>query len=224
MNAAKFFRIVWRVNALVILLVAGAIALGAGSLLIQQFRPEEYNRRAQTELRVDNATDPKARLVLGEAKEIGGFLRVELVRADGDARLNSGFSKSVYRPAINILFIQAGEKAGRWLLADNDHVLVEDIDVRDEQKPKSECIVATAILAKPAAHSEESDTGKLVLFNPAGKIVVNVADNVRTIQLASIANADLTVLYEQDRRLVLASFDPVTLQKRHEDQIEIPKP
>ena len=65
--------------------------------------------------------------------------------------------------------------------------------------------------------------GKLLLFAPPGKKVVEVANNVREMHLASLSGGELTILYERDRRLVLAAFDPESLAKRREQEIDVPQ-
>jgi hypothetical protein len=223
MNSSKFFRTVWRVNAVVILLAAGAISLGAGALLFQEFRFDRNNRGNQAELRVDNTSTPELPLVLGRAIEVGESIQVELLQADTTGGLTSGLSSGGYRPLKNILFIQSGAKDGRWLLPDNNHVLVERTELRDEPKGKTGTSFGTAIVAKSSTRQTESETGRLILFNQSGRTVVDVASDVRTIQLAAVTNGELRILYERNRQLVLAAFDPVTLQKRREDEIQVPK-
>lgn len=46
---------------------------------------------------------------------------------------------------------------------------------------------------------------------------------MQEIQVASVAAGELTILYKQDRRLVLAAFDSGTLAKRREQQIDVPQ-
>ena len=65
--------------------------------------------------------------------------------------------------------------------------------------------------------------GKLLLFDPSGKKVVEVANDVRVIHLTSLSGGELTILYERNRRLVLAAFDPGSLAKRGEQEIDIPQ-
>ena len=45
----------------------------------------------------------------------------------------------------------------------------------------------------------------------------------RTMHAATLTQGDLTVLFERDRRLFLVSFDPESLVKRREQQMEVPQ-
>jgi hypothetical protein len=79
------------------------------------------------------------------------------------------------------------------------------------------------VLVKPQVDGQVTDKGRLILFDPPGRKVVEVADGVQEIQVASVAAGELTILYKQDRRLVLAAFDSGTLAKRREQQIDVPQ-
>ncbi len=46
---------------------------------------------------------------------------------------------------------------------------------------------------------------------------------MREIHLASLSGGELIILYERDRRLVLATFDPGSLAKRREQEIDVPQ-
>jgi hypothetical protein len=46
---------------------------------------------------------------------------------------------------------------------------------------------------------------------------------VRDLQAATIdQDGMLTVLFERDRKYVLALFDPVSLEKKHEQELAVP--
>jgi hypothetical protein len=46
---------------------------------------------------------------------------------------------------------------------------------------------------------------------------------VRTIQVASIKAGELSILYERDKRLFLNVFDPQSMAKLREQEIEVPQ-
>jgi hypothetical protein len=117
----------------------------------------------------------------------------------------------------------------RWLLPDNDHLIADSFDIADRSNIDEDKIenprkmIATAVLVKPATGSSEPSSGKLLLFDNSGRKIVEVADNVREIHLASASNGELTIVYERNRHLVLAMFDPASLSKRSEQEIDIPQ-
>jgi hypothetical protein len=218
LRTSRFFRYLWRVNAVTIFLAGAAITVAVGSLIVEEsgiFR----NRRADMGIAV-NAVDPATHLSLERASMITGtgVMRAEL----SVDRAEPKFSSGGYREVRNILFIEPGEKAARWLLPDNNHIIAETSDIAEETDRYQKRNIATAVLVTSTANATGTSLGRLLLFDLPGRNVVEVANDVREIQLASHSGNDLTILYERNRRLVLAVFDPVTLSKRKELEIEIP--
>jgi hypothetical protein len=107
--------------------------------------------------------------------------------------------------------------------SDNDHVISDSSDITDDTDHKTKRMIATAVLVKSTASSPEAAVGKLLLFDTTGKKVVEVANNVREMHLASLSGGELSILYERDRRLFLAAFDPESLAKRREQEIDVPQ-
>ena len=221
-KSARFFRWVWRLDAILIFVAAGAISFWVGALLVSEFG-------AGSDWRQDAAAGPvvatgegASDLVLGRASVVQGtnMMRAEL----GVHRPGGGFSSGGYNETRNILLIDPGDTAARWLLPDHDHVITENSDVvKHQDQPKTSSTVATAVLVKKRGSALEAAGGRLLLFGPSGKNIVEVADGVRTMHAATLTQGDLTVLFERDRRLFLVSFDPESLVKRREQQMEVPQ-
>jgi hypothetical protein len=220
-KSQKFFRYLWRVNAVLILVAAGAVTLGVGGLLAAQFGTRSAIRR-EAELGPAVAgpqADP--RLVLGQASRVPGsqVLRAQLILS----RAEGSFSSGGYSEVRNILFIEPGDVTARWLLPDNDHVIAESPDVMaDENDPKARHTLATAALVKPTRNPEES-SGRLLLFDPTGRKVLEVADGVRKLHVVTYASGEMSLLYERDRHLVLAQVDPASFTKRKEREVDVPQ-
>lgn len=220
-KSQKFFRYLWRINAVLILLAAGAVTLGVGGLLVQEFGfSAARSREAQAGIAVAGPL-AKLDLVLSRACIVEGtqVMRAELQRFPGEVKFSSGYSSETR----NILFIEPGQKAAHWLLPENDHIVVDTSDIAAQREPNEKRVIATAVLVKSASESPENATGKLLLFDPPGKRIVEVADHVRTIQVASISGGELSILYERDRRLFLDVFDPQSIVKLREQEIEVPQ-
>jgi hypothetical protein len=221
-RSQRVFRYLWRVNAVLILIAAGAVTFGVGALLVSEFGSRSaMKREAEAGLPVAGPqADP--RLTLAPAIVLSGthVMRAQLMLYRG----GGGFSSGGYSEIRNILFLEPGDKAARWLLQDNQHVISENPDiVADEEDPRAKRLVATAALVKPASDQVEVAKGRLLLFDPAGKRTVDVADGVRKLHVASVVNGEVSLLYERDRRLVLARYDAATLTKRGEEQIDVPQ-
>jgi hypothetical protein len=208
------------------LVAAGAITFGVGALVTTEFGARTARSR-EVDAGVPVAVDSNVKLSLGNASTVPGtnVLRAKLSLDRGGA----GFSSGGYAETRNILFIEPGQKAARWLLPDNDHLIADSSDIADRSNIDEDKIenprkmIATAVLVKPATGSSEPSSGKLLLFDNSGRKIVEVADNVREIHLASASNGELTIVYERNRHLVLAMFDPASLSKRSEQEIDIPQ-
>ena len=222
-NAQRVFRYIWRINAVLILVAAAIITFGIGFLLLWEFGDRTTrNRAAESGIPVQ-AADSRAPLVLGRVSMVAGtnVMRADLFANRKGLEFSSGGGG--YGENRNILFIEPDHKAGHWLLPDNDHVIGESYDVLDDTDRKAKRVIATAVLVKPTSGSPEMTTGKLLLFDPTGRKIVEVANNVRDIHLASLSSGEVAVLYERDRRLVLSAFDPKSLDKRREQEIDVPQ-
>ena len=169
------------------------------------------------------AADSNAHLSLGRESVVVG---TNVMRADLSLnRGGAGFRVVVALKTRNILFIEPGQKAARWLLPDNDHIMSDSSDIRvAATNGNAQRMIATAVLVKSTTGSTESVSGKLLLFAPSGRTIVEVANNVRNIHPTSLSGGDLTILYERNRRLVLAAFDPGSLAKRGSRRSTFPNP
>ena len=217
----RVFRYVWRVNAVLILVAAGAVTFGVGALLIDQLgaRSARFRESESGPLVEAAASDP--RLFLGQAAVVAGsrFMRAELMLH----REGGGFSSGGYAETRNVLLIDPDEKEARWLLADDDHVVAESHDVlTGEGDAKPQRTVATVVLVKKVGGDLQTEMGRLLLFGPSGKNVVEVSEGVRALHVATLSDQQVTVLYERDRQLVAAAFDADSLARQREQIIGIP--
>lgn len=217
----RTFRYLWRVNAVLILVAAGSITLGAGALLVAQFGASTARTREAESgpLAGAGASDP--RLFLGQASAVPGtvFMRADLLLHNE----GGGFSSSGYSETRNVLFIDPREKHARWLLADDKHVIVESSDVvTAEEQGKPKRTVATVVLVKASDADRQTGGGQLLLFGPSGTPVVQVSDGVRALHVAALSGPQITVLYERDRQLVVALFDAASLAKQQEQTMPVP--
>lgn len=220
-NSQKFFRYIWRIDAVLILVAAVAVTLGVGGLVVQEFGfTAARSREAEAGIPVVGP-NAKSDLVLSRASVVVGtqVMRAQLQRFPGEVKFSSGYNSETR----NILFIEPGQKAAHWLLPDNNHIVEDSSDITDQKESVEKRVVVTAVLVKSATEPPESATGKLLLFDPPGKTIVEVADHVRTIQVASIKGGELSVLYERDKRLFLDVFDPRSIAKLREQEIEVPQ-
>jgi hypothetical protein len=215
----RLFRNLWRINAVLILIAAGAITFGAGALLVSEFGWRTARTR-EANAGIPVAADPDAHLLLGTASIVPG---TNVLRASLSIDRGSGFSSGGYTETRNILFIEPGQKAAHWLLPDNDHLIAENSDIDEDKAPDSKKTIATVALVKSTTGNGETSVGRLLLFDPAGRNIVQIADGVREMHHASLSSGEISILYERNRHLVVAAFDPASLSKRSEQEIEVPQ-
>lgn len=220
MSAQRFFRYVWRIDAILILVAAGIAVFGLAGLLVEEFSIRTANRHdAQTGVQV--AADPPAGLILGHAESVSGS---SVLRADLSVRGGEGkFSSGGYSETRNILFIDPDQKNARWLLPDNQHVIGQRSDIKDDLGEAKEKLLATAALIEAESSQTAPSTNRLVLFDASGKNLVEVASEVSDLQLATLSGKEIVLLYERNRHLVRSTFDASSLVKRSEQQIEVPQ-
>src|SRR5512134_253603 len=88
----RFFRWVWRVDAILILVAAGAIAFGVGTLLVSELGARSARRQEATAGPVAVTGGGEAGLVLGRASVVQGtsMMRAELLVYRASAGFSSG--------------------------------------------------------------------------------------------------------------------------------------
>ncbi len=215
----KAFRYLWRVNAILILVAAGAVTFGVVAYLVSEVAGRAALRREAEAAPAVAGAKADFRTSLSQPSFVTGtaVMRAHLYRHSGSVAFSSGTSE-----VRNILFIQPGEKSARWLLGDNQHV-IETTDLAEGDSYSSERrTVATAVLVKPAEGERDVEGGKVLLVDPPGRRVVDAAVGVRKIQMVVLRSDEITLLYERDRRLVLATFDAGTFARRGEQEIDVP--
>jgi hypothetical protein len=219
----RFFRYVWRVNALLILVAAAAATFAVATLLWSELGG------SVTRNRVSEAAPPLAGgnvgkdLSLGEVVLVEGttVLRGDLVVRRSDAGFSSG---SGYSETRNILFVESQTNAARWLLPDHNHVITahSDVAIRTEDR-RSGRPVATVALVKQAHTDLAVTEGTLLIFDPSGVRVQTVAEGVREIHTATLdGDGRIILLFERRRKYVLATFDASSLDKKDEHEVAVP--
>ena len=214
----KLFRLIWRVNAILILVATAAVALGAAAIVWM-----ESTANTTTSPPVVGVQDSGKRLSLSQMTHVAGsnVIRQELVERDASAAFSSSGG---YGQTRNFLFVDTKAGAARWLLPDDDHVVTEHSDVETRRQAREPAlVVGTFALVKESGPDVEASGGKLLLFDPTGLNVHEVSAGVRDLQAATIdQDGMLAVLFERDRKYVLAFFDPVSLEKKHEQELGVP--
>ena len=220
----RFFRYVWRVNAVLILLGTVAICVSIGSLLVSEFLRGQSRHQDASAAPPVVGPESGEQLFLGQLVQVEGTdtLRGELLASVSGSSLGSGGYGSATR---NVLFLDVQSKTARWLLQDSRHAISQSIDIRaNASEPSESRLIAEALLVKVVGSDAQEDEGTLLLIDPTGSLVTTVARGVRAINHAQLSiDGQITVLYERDRKYVLASFDRASFEKRTEDELSVPQ-
>src|SRR5262245_14487158 len=157
--------------------------------------------------------------VVGRKLRLRGFQPVkdfDVFRADLS---DTGGYSSGYR-IRNILFVEASGQA-RWLLADNDHEIVEyrvsGSSVSRGDEPRT---VALVLLASPVA--ADNKPGDLYLCDPPARKGQRIAADVMEVEGAGPTANPCAVLYERRTGYVLGHYDPATLARVREVNFTVP--
>lgn len=220
----RLFRIIWRINALLILGASALAVLGLGGLWASQFA--WHTRRDQIEAAKPPVGDARTdvRLALGHWTRIDGtstFQAPLLLDQQPGTGFSSSYDASETR---NLLFVDAATGAARWLLDSDDEVIVETEEVRHEARGERQGpLMVTVVLVKPPADDLERTDGRLLVFDPTARRIEQVASGVRALHAATPASAKgFTLVYERERKYVVAAFDAVSLARMSEQIVAVP--
>jgi len=156
-----------------------------------------------------------AKLTLRGFQEVKDFDVFTANLADDSGSFSSGYRTR------NVLFVESSG-ATRWLLADNDHAVMEyrvsgPVASRFEEPP----IVAVVALATPI--DKDVKVGDLYLYDPPGRQVKLIAEGVRAVQGAALTSGGIAILYERPTGYVLAHYDAKALTRIREVDVAVPE-
>jgi hypothetical protein len=119
-KSQNFFRYIWRINAVLILVAAGSITLVAGSIFLDEFR-SRTQRQPETGIAVvaQESSSHPVHPQLGRAEIVPGTgVMRAVLSVDGEGTGKGFGSSGGSTETRNILFIEGGQKAAHWLLPD----------------------------------------------------------------------------------------------------------
>ncbi len=144
MRTSRLFKIIWRINSILILLV-GVIAGGLLAYAGYTIYKEQAQRYANDVVNVAPDTDVSAEWRLGTFNRIGGtnYLMAPAYSKQTYAAGNIGSYSSAEKSASatrNYLFVNADDKSSHWLIATNAQLFLSANEVKfyaanNEQMP-----------------------------------------------------------------------------------------
>ncbi len=212
MRSRRAFSIIWRINAVVILLAGSAATIALVALLVSLVLDAAPSRRTETV--ADTAAAPDAAPLNAR---IGGFesmagttvLRAPLNVDEGGKYSSHGGADNTR----NYLFLDTETKNAHWLLPNNE---VEIFSARDLPEPERDAqpplrVIVYQVLAHDGNQDgriDHDDRLTLAISDPSGRGYRELVAAVDTVNAMWLADPDhLAVLYSVGAKLYSLEAD-----------------
>jgi hypothetical protein len=223
-RSQKFFRYVWRINAVLILVAAAAAICGVVALVVSEI---QSNIRQHAAVAAAPRVVPSAR---SSELHLNGFTNVpstsvyeaKLTSERGGAAIE--ISSGGVSDTRNILFIDLTTGNGRWLLPSDDQMVTADENVEENSPHEERKSLARVMLVKPYATRSEAAVGRLLIMDAAAEHVTEIASGVQNVHGVTLTPAgQIALLFERDRKYEVALIDKTSLRKISERPIAVPE-
>jgi hypothetical protein len=216
MRAAKVFRIIWRINAVVILLAAVALLIAVISLAGTLFRRDAGGAEPQTPVVAATAQKEQLHLRPLQRVEETTVLRADLVE---EQKSSSYLSKGGSSRTRNVLSVDIPSGKASWLFPTHGQIVETSYTLfREEQKT-----LADVSFVKALHEGMRDSDGRVVIIDPTARRSVVVAEHVTNLDSASVANGVATIVCQRGAHYVVITADPLALVKLTEREITIPQ-
>jgi len=224
MRASRLFRLVWRINALVIL-VAGVLASAVATLALTfLWREQTQTREVRGVVNIAGAEVQQEKFRLGRFEPLRsvGLLRASLTSEQEYDQ--AAFSKSA--SAIrNYLFFDPTTRESRWLLPSNGQVFLLDVDLfypsrsPHEDDDERRCLGTLLILVGSDSNGDdrlnEQDAKSVAITAADGTEYRVVAEQIDDYHGQYVRSEDeVIVFFTQRATMTSASIDLRTLSLR----------
>jgi hypothetical protein len=199
MTSHRFFRIVWRINAIVLLLAAAAaillLGIGAVELGADFFR----SRGDRDVVTVAGQRVESSRFQFEDFERLPGtnVLRAPLVVYESYGFASSGGG----RATRNYLYYDSSTRNAHWLLPDNKKLISWSCDLKTSKTSLEEPRVLGslyAVVEQDFDHDGQltsSDLSSVLLTDPAGVKETQIFDRVSSIQGCEVLSPASAVLF-----------------------------
>jgi len=223
-RSSRFFRQVWRVNGLLILVAAAAATFAVCALVWSELESNMRRQSTEAVAPVIPGKQASPELHLGGFSAIDGtsLYRATLSVADrGDSKMSSSSYSSETR---NILVVDSATATSHWLLPTDKELIVYNQDVLPESKDAHfQPPIATVVLVKSLSSSPEVEEGRILVSDLSATDVQEVASGVREVHGASHTSAgQIALLFEQKRTFHIAMVDANTRKVTSDRVVNVP--
>lgn len=214
MSARQFFATVWRINAIIVLIVgilaAGVLAVAAYFL----YKDATRTRHADDVARVALGGDVPSKATLGRFQELPrtSVLRAPLYVTQSYS-IGSGSKEA--SSVRNYLFYDPSNRTTRWLKTSMDSLIVQTWSLPEEQPHESPRNWVTSVYAIVGADTSgdgtltDSDRIQIATSDPDGanfRVLVESAERINEARLLAADRALL--LYSAGSKLYAIEFNP----------------
>ena len=203
MENNQFFKQVWRING-VIIMVAGVLAIGVLLFAAYQIFIETVRERGvDSVVNIEKSAEVKEKWQLGYLSSIQGTPFV-MVPLSSDQQYSQSYYDKSASSVRNYLFINKQEGKQHWLLNSNDHLITE-ASVLSENTGIDQEASALAVLFT-VIKSDTNNDGRLTandlktvaMSQPNGQAYREVIQNIdRLVGYSLMDQASLLVVYER---------------------------
>lgn len=217
MQSRKFFAQLWRINAVIILLVglmAGAVLSIAGYMLLQDSMRTRH---------VDNVANTALGDVRESAAELGSFDSIQgstVIRAPLTVRqtYSIGSGSKEAGSIRNYLYFEPATHSAYWLRPSMDGVILSSVALPStEYSERKKSVVAHVhVIVDKDSNGDnrltESDTKQIAISDPNGKnyrVLVPKADRLNEARI--LDSGRLLILYSSGSKLAAVELNPADL-------------
>jgi len=207
MEETKFYKNVWRFNALVIALagVLATILLLFATYTI--YKDASRNRQRNEIVNIDPKTNIEEVFRLGRVKHITGSKAVIVpLYSDQKFSLNYSASKST-ASTRNILFSNMGDETNKWLLSDNKFLIVNHKLISEGHsydKTREVVVILYNIIKSDTNHDSrltKNDKVTVSLSDPEGNSYAEVIKNTDTVLGAELLDKEaIAIMHTRDNK------------------------
>ena len=213
MTKNRFFPLIWRINALVILAFGLAALSGLLFSAVLLYRDLTHARHAEGVLDIVEKQADTAKASLGDFHAVEGttVLRASLnLRPDSAA----GYSSKGTSPKKNYLYFDTLSHASYWLMPGNRGVILGTTELSSPSTEQPERATLQAIVYE-LVDADTNGDGKLTgddlvtigVSDPVGRRFVRLLSKVEHFNSAHLGKGTLVVLYASSGKLRAAEVD-----------------
>jgi hypothetical protein len=224
----KFFKYIWRFNALVIAGAAVVCMVVGVYFIILIFKEETRERRVTDVVNVGENAEVNEDFVFGYPDTMVGtdYVKIPLYRDQSyDMQY---YSKSSERNEVNHLFLNASNNESKWLLDGTNQLFISDMALSDKIEGLSTETNRTVGFVYQLVEDDSDDDGRLTnkdaitisTSNADGTQYKNLIEGIdRLYSVRQIADDKLLVLYQKNEETVSELYSVPSMKQVSQQKI-----